>query len=209
MEAREHSDDRLAVARRIAGALRGAGPGSTTDLEGSLADGTADEFSDIDLRWTIARAQFGAALGAAPAAIASVTPLLSIRSDPEWQGSSSRRLIFVRLSGVPLWWRLDLDVRSDSGADETAEPAHVGPVSEWDPFESALQNALAAIKAMARGSEEDAAGLLSRGFERIGSRPGGGTVAEQVRRLATTVAEERPHLRGFADGVVSQAGRHL
>lgn len=200
------SDDRLALAHRLQGALGSASPGSTVELRGSLAAGTADEFSDIDLLWTVPEHAFAAALGASPAAIASVAPLLSLRSDPDWQASPSRRLLFARLTGVPLWWRLDLEVRAVGSEGSPATPGHL---AAWDPYESALQNALATIKAIARGQEDQAEELMTRACARISSAPIDGSHGERVIALAETIALARPHLRSFADGVIAEAASRL
>jgi hypothetical protein len=57
-----------------------------------------------------------------PALLAPVAEVSSPRSDPDWQRSELRRLIFVRFRGLPLFWRLDLELWAashafDAGAD--------------------------------------------------------------------------------------------
>lgn len=186
-----------------------ASPGSTVELRGSLAAGTADEFSDIDLRWNVPRHQFGHAMGSVPTAIASVAPLLSFRSDPDWQSSSSQRLLFARLAGVPLWWRIDLEVRASGPDDADVMPDAAADVEEWDPYESALQNVLATVKIIARGHEDQADGLLLRAYARIGIDPVGSGHRERIIALAEAIAHARPHLRSFADDVIAEATSRL
>ncbi|WP_193106662.1 hypothetical protein [Brachybacterium sp. FME24] len=199
------TDSRLDLARLLIESLASACPGSTVELRGSLAAGTADEFSDIDLRWTVPEHLFGQARGSAPSAIASITPLLSFRSDPDWQTSPSRRLLFARLAGVPVWWRLDLEVRTAVSDDADSTPAPSQDDVEWDPYESALQNALATVKAVGRGQEEQADDLLVRAYERIALDPLGTSRTDRIIELAEIIAGARPHLRGFADDVIAEA----
>lgn len=200
-------NDRIELAKVLTAALSCACSGSAAEVQGSLATGGADEFSDIDILWLVPRTRFGEALGASSAAIASVRPLLSFRIDREDQLSLSRRLIFARLLGVPVWWRLDLEVRTSSDGDVEGVP---GPGTyEWDPFESAAQNALAAIKAVKRGRDDLAEKLLKRGYERIGrsrTQPG---VRNEVVDPVESVAQVRPHLSQFTDAVVTESRRHL
>jgi hypothetical protein len=207
MEASSSANDRLELALALTKALSHACSESTAQIQGSLATGDADEFSDIDLLWSVPRSRFGEALGASSAAIASVSPLLSFRFDREDQPSTSRRLIFARLLGVPVWWRLDLEVRA--AADGVIDDALAPGVEEWDPYESAAQNALATIKSIKRGRADLAEDLLRRGYGRIG-RPRALTgVRDEVIDLAKAVAHERPHLSQFTDAVVAEARWHL
>lgn len=203
------TDARLDLARRLIGSLSSACPGSTVELRGSLAAGTADEFSDIDLLWTVPDHFFGQARGSAPSAIASVAPLLSLRSDPDWQSSPSRRLLFARLAGVPVWWRLDLDVRTAGSDDADGTPGPPADDVEWDSYESALQNALATVKAMGRGMEDQADDLLVRAYERIDLDPLRTSRKDRIIGLAETIAGARPHLREFAEDVIAEASVRL
>lgn len=208
MEELSSSDQRLALAHQIKAAISAACPGSHAAVRGSLARQDADEFSDLDLLWTVPRSQFGTALGAAPAAIASVRPLLALRSDPDFQASTSRRLLFARLTGVPVWWRLDLEIVTDDPRPSDGAPPVAAPVIPWDPVESALENALAAIKALGRGQVDHADGLLDRGFARIDHPSPDGARIERLTLLTATIVHKRPHLRGLAKSVLDQAKRH-
>jgi hypothetical protein len=68
-----------------------------------------------------------------------VRPVDSVRSDPGFHRSDRRRLLFVRFTGVPPFWRLDLDVRTASVADDPhydcAEPRRLAslPAPVRDP----------------------------------------------------------------------------
>ncbi|MCI2418884.1 nucleotidyltransferase domain-containing protein [Saccharopolyspora sp. K220] len=179
--------DRESLAQAVTRALTDAVPGSRVSVIGSLGAGTADEYSDVDLARVVPD-------GAAPDCADRLVPLLgevaevaSVRSVPEFQRSSLRRLIFVRLRGVPLFWRLDLQIWAESHAFDT--DADVGNPqargADWSLAESAAMNALGACKAVLRGLPDTADGLLSRGFQRIDEPdPGGGW----EHRIAALVA---------------------
>ena len=153
----------------IIGSLKRAEAQSTVKLRGSLADGRGDVYSDIDIRWEIPDAHFALLIERVEEILSTVRPLESIRSDPNFQNSDRRRLLFLRFEDVPLFWRVDLEVfaKSLNGDDryDVNNPAARG--DDWSPTHSALMNAIAAIKALMRGQEKETIGLLKRGFERL------------------------------------------
>ena len=96
--------------------------------------------------------------------------MLSLRIDPDLSRSDWRRLVFVRLTGVPLFWRVDLDIRANSvAANDSYDDGNPAARSEsgWSRPASAIENAIAAIKAAVRRQGDVASGLLSRGYRRI------------------------------------------
>ena len=114
--------DQAALAAELARVLTAAVPGADVSLRGSLAAGTADEYSDIDLAWVVPDGDVGRCVALLPELPASVADLASARSDPDYQRSALRRLVFVRFRGLPLFWRLDLEVWAVSHAfDEHAD----------------------------------------------------------------------------------------
>ncbi|AJT64829.3 hypothetical protein T261_3159 [Streptomyces lydicus] len=167
--------------RALVAALRGCCPEGGLELRGSLATGTHDRFSDFDLRWTVPGERFAEAVAGAGAYLGRSLPLLAARSDPEFHDTPDRRLLTYFFRGLPLFWRLDLEVRA---ATPPAGPVPAG--GEWPLPVSALANAVGAVKAVARGrSEEEIRGLLDRGFARAGSRERAtGRWAADVVRLA-------------------------
>ncbi|WP_328312998.1 hypothetical protein OG432_23895 [Streptomyces sp. NBC_00442] len=204
---------RDALAAELLAALRDGSPGSCASLRGSLARGTADAYSDIDVAWTVAGAEFGASRARVPALLTGVRPLLSVRADPEFQGSPVRRLLFVCFAGLPLFWRLDLDVRAarapdgdDSGARRGAAAGGAG----WSLAASALANGVAAVKAVLREQPGTARGLLERGFARI-AVPAAvtGEWRTDIHRLADAAALREPDQREQAERVRSLADTHL
>jgi hypothetical protein len=137
------------VAARLLAALPGA------RLRGSLADGTADEYSDIDLRWD------GPAERVPGFAEAAIGRLLWARGDGD--------LLKLRFADLPLFWRVDVEV---PGADAFADVS----------AQSAFENAVAAVREQRRGRHEIARGLLERGHARI--RSAGGDALDLARAAA-------------------------
>ena len=186
-------------------------PGSATDLRGSLATGTADPYSDIDLCWVVGDETFTAAVSAAAGLAARLPSVQAVRIDPSLARSDRRRLVFVRLDRVPLFWRVDLDVRARSvAADDSYDDDNpdARDATGWSPPASAIENAVAAIKSGVRGRTDVTSGLLDRGYERIGLAPDPDAgLAELVTGLADSCARLEPGLAGMAGEVraVAQA----
>ncbi|GAA1984184.1 nucleotidyltransferase domain-containing protein [Amycolatopsis minnesotensis] len=190
---------RVTVVREIRAALRELCPRSRVALRGSLAAGTADEYSDIDLAWTVPADEFAACLDAVAGKLDAVHPLLSARSDPE-SARRGQRLLFFHFRDLPLFWRLDLEVRAAPTGDVLDEPGSGG----WSPAASALANAVAAAKAVHRQRHEVARGLLDRGFARVGSadRATGDWFAD-IRRLAAAAVAAESAVTPFAERVTA------
>lgn len=190
------------LAGRLRAALAAAVAGSRTGMLGSLGAGTADRYSDIDLCWVVRDEAFAAAVGRVAQAVRPVGAVSSLRVDPDLARSDRRRVIFLRLAGVPLFWRVDLDVRAASvAADSTYDAANTDARSDagWSRPASALENAIAAIKAAARRQAGIADGLLSRGYQRVGLAPGPAAgLAGRIIRLADRCAAIEPPLTGTA-----------
>ncbi|GAA1086492.1 MULTISPECIES: hypothetical protein [Streptomyces violaceusniger group] len=206
--------DRAALAAEACAALKRCCPGSSAELSGSLASGAADAFSDIDISWVVPDARFPDCLARGVEALGEVQPVDSVRGDPDFHRSDRRRLLFVRFAGVPLFWRLDLDVRTASIADDphydAENPAARARDDEWSRPASALANAVGAVKAVARSRDGEACGLLDRGFARIGEDDRAtGDWANDVTRLAHAAALRDSALTDLAAQVTGLAARHL
>jgi hypothetical protein len=99
------------VAARLVAELESAVAGATAGLRGSLASGSADGFSDIDVLWIV----------------------------PD--------------NILPVFWRVDLDVRASSvGRDDRYDDDNPAAHSDvgWSRPGSAIENATAAVKATVR-----------------------------------------------------------
>ena len=157
---------RAELVRRILRGLEESVPRSRAQLRGSLAGDVSDEYSDIDITWRVPADDFLSCLQGLGETLSRIGPVESTRWDPEYRGRGDRRLVFVRFAGVPLFWRVDFDISSDA---KQASPLKVEQDDlPWSLTESALMNAVAAIKAHVRGRDADAVPLLSRAYDRVG-----------------------------------------
>lgn len=203
---------RRAFASKLLGNLEDWVPGSAAEFHGPMGSGNADDYSDIDIRWAVPDDSFTEAVDTAGAALSRATAVLSLRTDPDLARSARRRLVFARLHGLPLFWRVDIDIRASSVAaddlydvgnpDARSDTGGSGPAS-------AIENAIAAIKAAACGQADTADGLLRRGFERIGHDPGPADLADAITSLADACAAQEPGLTNMAAEVSQVADRLL
>ena len=76
-------------------------------------------YSDIDLQWAVAVADFGDACRATH--LTRVGEVEALRTDPLTGVHPTQRLIFFRVAGLPLFWRVDLEILS---ADHDPEAVH-------------------------------------------------------------------------------------
>lgn len=181
---------RMSLARRLLASLQQAVPGSTAELRGSLAEGRADPYSDIDLLWEIPDDAFQPTLDRLSGTLSQVHPLESLRIAPDFQNSDRRRLVFVQFVDVPLFWRVDLDILAQSlhGDDQYDLDNEAARGDDWSRTHSALMNAVAAIKALLRNREEEAEQLLVRGFHRVGLQVPEASCQQLILELAENVA---------------------
>jgi hypothetical protein len=194
------SDERARLVADLLRELTAAFPGSAALLRGSLADGHADLYSDIDLLWDVPDTAFSAAIAALPLILEAVRPVASLRFDPDFQHSAKRRLAFVRFAGVPLFWRVDLDVFARS-VDRDPDYDRDNPSARgtsWSFVESSLANAIAAIKAQRRGRDNEAAELLARAEARVGIASPAVDLQRRIGLLLDAVAAMDPTTASLA-----------
>jgi predicted nucleotidyltransferase len=194
------TDERARLVADLLTELVAAVPGSAALLRGSLAEGRADPYSDIDLLWEIPDADFSAAIAELPVTLERVGSVASLRFDPDFQRSTKRRLAFIRFAGVPLFWRVDLNVFARSvGRDpdyDRDNPSARG--AAWSLAESSLANAIAAIKALRRGRDTEAAELLARAEARVGVASPDIDLHSRISLLVDAVAAKDPTTAALA-----------
>jgi hypothetical protein len=183
---------RAALAQRILTTLEHAALGSTAQLRGSLAEERADAYSDIDVFWEVPDELFQASIDSIATILADAHRIASLRSAPDFQRSDRRRLIFVQFEGMPLFWRVDIDILAWSvHRDLTYDlDNQAAKGNDWSLTHSALMNAIAAIKALLRSKDDTAQQLLVRGFERVGLVTPSGSSEELILELSRRVAEK-------------------
>ena len=185
------------IVRDLRTALEGAIAGSSFALRGSLAEGNADEYSDIDAVWRVPDGNFQTAVDALAHAVEAVGEVFSVRVDTI-VSAEGRCLVFVTFADLPVFWRFDVSIETASGFGAVV----IDRAMQGSSAESALANAVACVKAVRRGRIEDALGLFQRGYERVGRRyEPTGSWRTDVVRLADQVALTDARLEARAEEV--------
>lgn len=186
---------RYDLAMNVIAVLSSAVPGSEAELRGSLAEGSADIYSDIDIRWQLPDASFVDGVTRLNEYLSSIGEVESVRIDPDLQRSEKHRLIYVQMEDVPLFWRVDIEafaesINKDPSYDLDNELARG---VEWSVTRSALMNAVGAIKGLLRNaSKDDIQAGLDRAFIRIGHPVSRHGLRSQILELVSLVEEMDP-----------------
>ena len=180
---------RRSLASAVTRALKNAVADSSAGLRGSLARGTSDPYSDIDVFWELPDALFHGAIDDLPEILASVGSIESIRADPLLQNSDKRQLIFVQFAEVPLYWRVDIEVFAASiDRDDAYDLDNIDVRGDrWSLTHSALANGVVALKSLLRGDAERASESLRDAYARIDQPIPDGSPLDQISRLADIV----------------------
>lgn len=180
---------RDALAGAVTRALADAVADSAAGLRGSLARGTSDPYSDIDVFWELPDARFHDAIDEIPQILAAVGPIESIRADPLLQNSDKRQLIFVQFADVPLYWRVDIEVFAASiGRNEAYDLDNLDARGDrWSLTHSALANGVFALKSLLRGDLDRARESLRNAYARIDQPIPDGSPWDQIAELAEIV----------------------
>jgi hypothetical protein len=197
---------------KLLAALQTWVPGSSAQLGGSQDADTADDYGDIDICWVVPDHDFSEAIDTTGAALSQCSGVLSLLTGAEFARSARRRLVFARLYDMPLLWRVNIDSRAHSVATDdlydVGNPDACGD-TRWSDPASAIEDAIAAIKAAVRGQAEIADDVLRRGCERIGHDPGSlADLASAITSLADACAAQEPDLTNIA-AQVGQMADHL
>jgi len=195
---------RDALTQRILTSLESAAQGSVAQLRGSLADGNADTYSDIDVLWEVPDDLFQVSVDRIGDILSEAHLVESLRSAPDFQNSDKRRLFFVQFRDMPLFWRADIDVFAASVQRDPEYDLHneAAKGNDWSPTHSALMNAIAAVKALLRHKEDAARQLLIRGFKRAGLDIPEGSPQELILKLAEGVAAMDSTKAALVHGIV-------
>ena len=166
--------------------LAAACPAGEVCLIGSMAKPEeADDFSDIDIRWTIPPGQVSGQLQSFRLTLQRVGKVESLRVDPDER--PDWRLVFVRFQGWPLWWRVDVEVHS-AGLGSMAVPDS----DPWSPHESACMGVVVTLKALARNRPEAAEGLLARALQRADATDVAGDWQLRIGSLLDQIVTRSP-----------------
>lgn len=170
----------------VVDALAAAGAAGEVGLIGSMAEPErADEFSDIDIRWTIPPEGAVGQLHSLRSILQRVGEVESLRVDPDERPDSL--LVFLRYRGWPLWWRVDLEIHSAG-----AESMGVQDADPWSPQESACMGVVVTLKALARNRPDEAEDLWARALNRAGSTDVGGDWSLRIASLLDRIEAASP-----------------
>ncbi len=191
------------LVNRILSCLEKAAMDSTACLRGSLTGEKADAYSDIDVLWEIPDAEFTVCVENMAEILARILPVESIRSDPPLQLSKKHCLIFVRFVDIPLFWRVDIEVCAESIHRDLEydlnNPEARGPA--WSLPESALMNAVRAIKGHLRQDNAEAKLFAEAAYDRVGLEVPALDVRGQILELCDQVQALDPQTASLAERV--------
>lgn len=133
-------------------------------FRGSFADGTHDEYSDVDLLAEVHTPLDGRFFSALEDRLTELYGPALVRYDPDHKDSLTSQHIRFSSYELPVFWRVDLEIVSDV---ETAEK-WPSPFPEWLSGTSALMNVIWASKYHRRGDEPQADHYLASACEKLG-----------------------------------------
>lgn len=194
-------------AKKVAAALMAALPGSVIEMRGSYARGTTDQFSDIDLMWEVPDESFLDATGQLETVLQDIAPVERLRSLPAFQRSDRRRHYIGYFVDLPLFWRIDIELfaaslQRDYDYDRY-NPAARG--RNWSLSDSALFNAMAAIKTIARLKSASNLGLLEGVDENICFDILKNNPQSVISQLCNAAITRDPDCQSFAQRVCTLA----
>jgi hypothetical protein len=152
-------------ARDIRGELAHHLAPAEVSFRGSLAEGTHDEYSAVDLLakvhspldrrfWSTLERRLTEQL---------YGPAL-VRYDPDYEETTASQNVRFSFYELPVFWRLDLTVVSDDPSSEK----YPSPFPDWSVGTSALMNVVWAIKYQARGDSPSADHYLASACDKLG-----------------------------------------
>ena len=177
---------REAAAAVLLDVLAAACPAGEVCLIGSLAKpDAADQFSDIDIRWSIPPEHAAAELQSLRLTLQQVGDVESLRVDPDVRAGSC--LVFARFREWPLWWRVDLEIHA-AGLGSVGVPG----ADPWSPHESACMGVIVTLKALARHRPDEAERLWIRALHRVDATDVAGDWQRRIHSLLDHLETHSP-----------------
>lgn len=130
---------------------------------GSFASGKVDEHSDVDLEVNVGVELTQGFFDSVSACLKNHFGELSMRFDPQQRDDRLAQNLMVNLHEYPLFWRIDLDIKSDREASRKWP----SPFPDWSVATSAFWNVVWAVKRARRG-EDDAGHYMVSACEKPG-----------------------------------------
>lgn len=176
MTVHQFGNEVLAVLRRH------FAPGKVNFL-GSFASGKVDQYSDVDLEVSVGVELTDGFYDSLSACLNKHFGAFSMRFDPQQKNDRMAQNIIVNFHNFPVFWRIDLDIKSDLGASQKWP----SPFPDWSVATSAFWNVVWAVKRARRG-EKDADHYMFSACEKL-DRPGLMYSHENVETLLSELCE--------------------
>lgn len=139
-------------------------PPAEVSFRGSFAEGSHDEYSDVDLLAEVSTRLDGRFFSALEGHLTGLYGPALFRYDPDHRRSSASQHVRFSFYELPVFWRVDLEVIS---ASETARE-WPSPFPRWMVGTSALMNVVWAVKYHRREEHGPADHYLASACEKLG-----------------------------------------
>ncbi len=166
-------------ARDIQGELARHLTPAEVSFRGSLAEGTHDEYSDVDLLAEVHSPLDQRFWSALEHRLTELYGPALVRYDPDYEETTTSQNVRFSFYELPVFWRLDLTVVSDNPSSEK----YPSPFPNWSVGTSALMNVVWAIKYHKRGDGPSADHYLASACDKLGEEARLRYSAEDVLRI--------------------------
>ena len=151
-------------ARDLRGQLARLLAPAEVSFRGSFANGSYDEYSDVDLLAAVHRELDERFFSDLEVFLTGLYGPALVRYDPAHEKTTASQHVRFSFYELPIFWRLDLDVVSDKEAAEKWP----SPFPSWPVGTSALMNVVWAIKHHKRGDGPLADHYLASACDKLG-----------------------------------------
>jgi hypothetical protein len=150
--------------KRVRDALAGFFVPGIVQFRGSFANGTFDEWSDVDLQGSVERPLDSRFFADLESLLKHAYGPALVRYDPDYRNTTTGQGIRFSFYELPVFWRIDLIVESKSDSGRK----YPDPFPDWSVGSSALMNVIWALKYHLRGRRYDADQYLEAACRKIG-----------------------------------------
>ena len=140
-------------------------------FRGSIAKGTFDEWSDVDIEARVQRPLNNSFFSGLEELLQRTHGPALVRYDPDYRKTTTAQDVRFSFYAVPVFWRVDLLI---SSSVETGRK-YPDPFPHWSVGSSALMNVIWALKYHLRGRGDEADRYLKAACKKIGHEPMGFT----------------------------------
>lgn len=167
-------------------ALSGYVAPGPVEFRGSIAGGTFDQWSDVDIEASVERPLDAGLFCGLERLLQDAHGPALVRYDPDYRNTTTEQGIRFSFYELPVFWRVDLIVRSRLDT----ERKYPHPFPEWSIGTSALMNVIWAVKYHRRERGDDADRYVTAACQKIGLRPVRFTTGSAVSILSELARRE-------------------